>query len=117
MSGNRNPVAALGESNCEISNEENVAGPSGCGRDLLSSLPKPPTEGFSVADPSSYRNKLSPSTNSDPDVDGIDTLLKHKSEVMFADHSEIFDSDSAFKNELVIRRSHLFQDCIAAVGE
>ncbi|XP_046448536.1 uncharacterized protein LOC124197233 isoform X4 [Daphnia pulex] len=91
-----------------------IAGPSG--RDLLSSLPKPPTEGYSVADPSSYPSQFSPSTNSDSDVDGIDTLLKHKSEVMFADHSEIFDSDSEFKNELVIRRSHLYEDCIAAVG-
>jgi hypothetical protein len=116
MSGNRNPVASLGELNCEIFKEEDVADPSGCGRDLLSSLPKPPTEGFSVADPSSYPSQLSPSTNSDSDVDGIDTLLKHQSEVMFADHSEIFDSDSEFKNELVIRRSHLYEDCIAAVG-
>lgn len=82
MSGIRNPVASLGESNCEISKEEDVADPSGCGRDLLSSLPKPPTEGFSVADPSSYPSQLSPSTNSDCDVDGIDTLLKHKSEVI-----------------------------------
>jgi hypothetical protein len=91
MSGNRNAVASHGESNCEISKED-------------------------VADPSSFPSQFSPSTNSDSDVDGIDTLLKHQSEVMFADHSEIFDSDSEFKNELVIRRSHLYEDCIAAVG-